>query len=113
MEDCCGTLLYYAPELVEGRAYRPVVDEWALGVSMHLLLVGEYPWDDEDEDELAEKISEAHLDMGGDKWDSVSEGAKDLLLGLLTRAARKRLTAVDALEHAWFSGAPSADAHTL
>ena len=29
MEECCGTLWYYAPELVEGRAYRPVVDEWA------------------------------------------------------------------------------------
>ena len=31
MEECCGTLWYYAPELVEGRPYRPVVDEWALG----------------------------------------------------------------------------------
>ena len=56
MEECCGTLWYYAPELVEGRAYRPVVDEWALGVSMHLLLTGEYPWDDEDEDTLADMI---------------------------------------------------------
>ena len=51
--------------------------------------------------------------MDDSKWDSVSEDAKDLLLGLLTRAARKRLTAVDALEHAWFSGGEFRYNHTL
>ena len=34
LEDVCGTLHYYAPELVRGTPYTPVVDEWALGVAM-------------------------------------------------------------------------------
>ena len=38
MEDVCGTLWYYAPEIVNVQPYTPLVDEWALGVSMYLLL---------------------------------------------------------------------------
>ena len=39
----------------------PVVDEWALGVCMHLLLVGEFPFDHDDEDALEELILAADL----------------------------------------------------
>ena len=38
MEDVCGTLWYYAPEIVNAKPYTPLVDEWALGVAMYLLL---------------------------------------------------------------------------
>ena len=31
-QDVCGTVWYYAPELVAFDPYQPVVDEWALGV---------------------------------------------------------------------------------
>eukprot|EP01051_Picozoa_sp_SAG22_P017609 SAG22_NODE_2759_length_2238_cov_1.535297_2_plen_126_part_00 len=56
MQDICGTVYYYAPEIVDEDAYGPLVDEWALGVSMFILLTGSYPFYDDDEDELCLKI---------------------------------------------------------
>jgi serine/threonine protein kinase len=120
MEDACGTLWYYAPELVRGVPFLPVVDEWALGVCMHLLLSGEFPFDDEDEDVLEDLILEADLSKIRDAesgentsvWSSVSADARDLLLGLLNPAPMKRLTAQAALEHSFF-GAHSGDSGTL
>ena len=50
MEDICGTLWYYAPEIVNAKPYTPLVDEWALGVSMYLLFTGKFPFDAEDDD---------------------------------------------------------------
>jgi serine/threonine protein kinase len=61
MEDACGTLWYYAPELVKGIPFLPVVDEWAVGVCMHVLLSGEFPFDHEDEDELEDLIIAADM----------------------------------------------------
>ena len=52
---------YYAPELVRRVAFLPVVDEWALGVIMHLLLTGDFPFDHDDEDELEDLIIAADL----------------------------------------------------
>ena len=45
MEDVCGTLWYYAPEIVNAKPYTPLVDEWALGVAMYLLLTGHFPFE--------------------------------------------------------------------
>lgn len=49
MEDVCGTVYYYSPEIVDMKPYGPSVDEWALGVSMYILLTGSYPFYDDDE----------------------------------------------------------------
>jgi len=118
MEDSCGTLWYYAPELVRGVPFLPVVDEYAAGVCMHILLSGEFPFDDEDEDVLEDLIIAADLSQIRDSdndsaWSKVSAEARDLLLGLLNPAPMKRLTAKAALEHSFFSGSTSGDSGSL
>lgn len=51
-----GTPLFMAPEIfeVEGRAdiYGPPVDIYALGVSMYRILSGEFPFENDDPEEL-------------------------------------------------------------
>lgn len=43
MEGVAGTLWYTAPEILAAASYTPLVDLWALGVVMFLLLTGVPP----------------------------------------------------------------------
>ena len=45
---------------------------------LHLLLSGEFPWDDDDEDVLEDLIIQADLDLTTPEWRHVSDNAKDL-----------------------------------
>ena len=111
--------------------FLAVVDEWALGVIMHVLLSSDFPFDAPDEDDLEDLILAGDLShvtkapthdspssdtddgssttssaSGGhasEVWLNVSNEAKDVLLGLLQPAMKKRLTAAQALEHPWFA----------
>jgi serine/threonine protein kinase len=80
------------------------VDVWALGVEMYMLLVGEFPFDDPDEEVLEDQIIEGKVDMTGPGWVGISWEAKDLLKGLLSVNPKHRPNAAQALEHAWFTG---------
>ena len=112
-QHVCGTLSYVAPEALLAGVYGQGVDVWALGVAMHLLLTNEWPFDDDDEDILIELITEAYIDFTDPMWADVSDTAKDLLQGLLEPNPRRRLTAAQALEHAWFTGQKSHTSDTL
>lgn len=104
-ENVCGTLAYVAPEALAAGQYGQGVDVWALGVAMHALLTGTWPFDDEDEDELMDAIIACDLDFEeGEEWAGISPEAKDLLRGLLDPNPKHRLSAAQALEHAWFTG---------
>ena len=106
-ENVCGTLAYVAPEALAAGVYGQGVDVWALGVAMHVLLTGAWPFDDEDEDELMDAIIECDLDFDeGEEWEWISPRAKDLLRGLLEPNPKHRLTAAQALEHEWFTAQP-------
>ena len=104
-ENVCGTLAYVAPEALVAGVYGQGVDVWALGVAMHVLLTGAWPFDDDDEDELIDQIVECGLNFDcGEEWECISSQAKDLLRGLLEPNPKRRLGAAQALEHAWFTG---------
>jgi|TARA_B110000503_G_scaffold136037_1_gene217685 serine/threonine protein kinase len=106
-ENVCGTLAYVAPEALVAGQYGQGVDVWALGVAMHALLTGAWPFDDEDEDELMDSIIACELDFDGpdacETFSWISPDAKDLLTGLLNPNPKHRLTAAQALEHGWFT----------
>ena len=106
-QHVCGTLSYIAPEALLAGVYGQGVDVWALGVAMHVLLTNTWPFDDDDEDELFEQIIECDLDFDTAVWAPIGETAKDLIQGLLEPSPKRRLTAAQALEHAWFTGQPS------
>jgi hypothetical protein len=101
-------LWYYAPELVRQVPFLAVVDEWALGVICHVLLSGDFPFDAASDRDLeglvlAGDLSHVTHAAPGSVWAQVSSAAKDVLLGLLQPAMKKRLTAAQALEHPWLA----------
>jgi len=104
MQEVVGTPWYSAPELLLADPYTPAVDLWALGVELYMLLIGEFPFDDPDEEALEDQIIEGKVDMTGPQWEHISIEAKDLLKGLLSVDPKHRPTATEALEHAWFTG---------
>ena len=57
----------------------------------------------QDEDELMDLIIDGDVHMDGPKWEMISPQAKDLVRGLLEVDPKKRLTAVEAIEHPWFT----------
>ena len=40
----CGAPNYFAPEMIQYSSYTRAVDWWALGVVVHLMLFGKYPF---------------------------------------------------------------------
>ena len=109
-ENVCGTLAYVAPEALAAGQYGQGVDVWALGVAMHVLLTGAWPFDDEDEDELMDSIIACELDFSEtahEEFSWISPDAVDLLTGLLEPNPKHRLTAAQALEHSWFTNQKS------
>ncbi len=98
-----GTVAYVSPEALLQGTYGQGVDVWACGIALFVLLSGEWPFEDEDEDELIELICEANIDYFLFDFSGVSETAKDLLDGLLEPNPRRRLPAAAALEHKWFN----------
>jgi serine/threonine protein kinase len=90
-----GTSGYFAPEMMKQQDYGPAVDIFALGVTMHNLLLGYTPFDPPSNFE--------ELDFDPRYWKHMSDESRDMLVGMLDLDPAKRLTATAAAEHAWFS----------
>jgi len=52
----CGTPDYIAPEILGGHKYNYSVDFWSLGVLLYEMLVGQSPYQGDDEDDLFRSI---------------------------------------------------------
>jgi len=90
----CGTKTYWAPEFFQFN-YGLKVDVWALGVIMYGLVTGRFPFKGED-------------DVNHKKINIPTRASQDcgkLLLGLLERNEAARLTARQALDHAFCKAA--------
>ncbi|ORX49798.1 kinase-like protein [Hesseltinella vesiculosa] len=83
----CGTPEYLAPELLLGQSYQKIVDWWTLGVLLYEMLTGLPPFYDENTNEMYRKILQDELRFP----DDITEDAKSLLRGLLTRDPVQRL----------------------
>lgn len=108
---------------IEG--YGAKVDVWSVGVLLCQLLSGRLPFRDDDnaaagEAERPQVVFQKALLFDVDAlleeepWPGLSEGARDVLRGLLDPNPDERLTARDALRHPWVSGAaPDAESCLL
>jgi len=83
----CGTPDYIAPEIIHYQSYGASVDWWAYGVLLYEMLVGQPPFDGEDEEELFSAITDHTVSYPK----SISKEAKDICKGLLVKNPNKRL----------------------
>ncbi|XP_066969072.1 protein kinase C, brain isozyme-like isoform X4 [Macrobrachium rosenbergii] len=83
----CGTPDYIAPEIILYQPYGKSVDWWAYGVLLYEMLVGQPPFDGEDEEELFAAITDHNVSYPK----ALSKEAKDCCKGFLTKQPQKRL----------------------
>lgn len=96
-----GTPVFAAPEVVEQRSYGAAIDLWSLGVITYVLLTGAMPrslW------KTALKYGRVtQKDFGFDcyEWDTVSDAGREFVMLTLAYKPAHRLSASNALKHAW------------
>lgn len=110
------TTAYASPEMLAippGRRKRidPPLDMWALGVILHIMLVGCHPFDltgDAPDEDIATlvtlKETPPTLDIDSPLTEHLSDSAMDLIRRLLEWDPKKRITARQMLEHPWIKG---------
>ncbi|KAJ3205324.1 Map microtubule affinity-regulating kinase [Entophlyctis luteolus] len=95
---CCGSPVYSAPELIEGKRYTgPEVDCWSLGINLYAMVVGDLPFADSNLTALYNSILKGVYHVP----DFVSTECRDLISKLLERNPEKRWTISQAQAHPW------------
>ena len=98
-QSACGSPSYAAPEMLKEEKYSgPPVDIWSSGVVLYAMLCGYLPFEDDNNDELYNKIIKGKFEIPN----HVSDKAKDLLNKILVTNPKKRLTIPQIKNHPWF-----------
>ena len=101
LNTACGSPLYAAPEMLLGKPYKGTnIDVWSLGVSLYIMVCGDFPFDVEDGNDqkaLIYKIIQGKYIIP----DFVSPLLKDLIQRILEIDPDKRITIDEIKEHKW------------
>lgn len=104
----CGTPGYMAPEIFKKSGHGKPVDVWAIGVITYFLLCGYTPFDRDSNLEEMQAILVADYSFTPmDYWRGVSLTARQFIKRCLTIDPTQRMTAHEALSHAWIAGPES------
>lgn len=105
LTEICGTTPYMAPEMLQAkRPYTELVDEWSSGVTMYVLLFGEFPYKvhRKDLDLMKEAIIAGRMTPSFQAHTGLpqpSSLACDLVAALMSRDIECRPNAAEALNH--------------
>jgi len=104
LKTIAGTPYYMAPEVLNGQ-YDSKCDTWSLGVLLYVFMSGYLPFQGDNRNEVFAKISNAKFHFNHVEFKECSELVLDFIRKLLVVDPKKRLSAGDALNHAWFKSA--------
>jgi serine/threonine protein kinase len=90
---------YAAPEVLQGKKYTMLSDVWSAGVVLFLMATGALPFDDQNVDQLHQKITGTVPVFPP----TLSPPLVDLLQKILQRHPEERITVSRIKEHPWFS----------
>ncbi|XP_031624193.1 ovarian-specific serine/threonine-protein kinase Lok-like [Contarinia nasturtii] len=105
LRTLCGTPMYVAPEILETKGegtYTEKVDIWSLGVVLFTMLSGSLPFADDYGSPAAEQIKQAKFTFRSQRWNGVSNTAKNLIREMLTTNVNKRPSIDQLLLTKWF-----------
>eukprot|EP01064_Diplonema_japonicum_P028655 TRINITY_DN4444_c0_g1_i4.p1 TRINITY_DN4444_c0_g1~~TRINITY_DN4444_c0_g1_i4.p1 ORF type:complete len:487 (+),score=39.01 TRINITY_DN4444_c0_g1_i4:248-1708(+) len=101
----CGTTVFMAPEILMDLPYGKPVDMWAVGVITYLLLFGHHPFVGPSESQLITRICNIDFSLDDSRLAaSLSKPCKDFISQLIILDVHQRLSATEALHHAWLRG---------
>ena len=100
LKTACGSPCYVPPEMIKEEEYNgALADIWSAGVILYLMLCGNLPFYDDDNQILYEKILSGKYETPS----HLSEKAKDILSKLLEVDVKKRINFEGIKSHPWFS----------
>ena len=104
LDDKQGCLAYVSPEILHTRdTYSgKAADVWSLGVILYTMVIGRYPFHNEEPRVLFTKIRHLQYSIP----DTVSSQGKCLIRSLLRKQPQDRLLTNDILRHPWFRSNP-------
>nr|CCA17689.1 protein kinase putative [Albugo laibachii Nc14] len=95
-----GTYAFMGPETIKGGGYSAyAADVWALGITLHALVLGEIPFYHANMMELFKLIELQSIELNPRV--SVSDSLADLLHGMLNKDPKKRWTVQQCKQHPW------------
>ena len=100
LDQPCGTVVYAAPEVLEGKDYHGMLaDVWSSGIVLYGMLAGFLPFNDKSDDVNKQQVIKGEINIP----DFFSDGVKDLLKHMLDVDPMTRYTLQEIKEHSWFN----------
>jgi len=101
--DGFGTLTFVSPEVLIRKPYNKEVDIWSLGVILYLMLSGDLPFDDPDDNEqkIAKAIVYQEVKFPNDKFGKRSKAVIELIQGCLTKDPKSRIKVDEIIKSDW------------
>jgi serine/threonine protein kinase len=102
LSERVGTLYSMSPETMLGD-YTSQADLWSIGVITYMLLAqGQKPFEGKTPKQMVAKVLLGKYSFEDDAlWESISDQAKQFIGALLVVKPEERLTATQAMQHAW------------
>jgi len=100
LDQPCGTVVYAAPEVLEGNDYHGMLaDVWSSGIVLYGMASGYLPFSDQDDEVNKKDVLEGKIDIP----EFFSPLLKDLLKHMLDINPITRYTLQEIKQHPWFN----------